>query len=105
MGYNGDNLPAHLSHLNKPQDLTVGVDGALYFIDRGNARIRRAAFVEGELLLQDLVGNGRKSEMIDSLLDPLQAELDPAAIAFDADHNLLVYDVAHWRIRRLEVKE
>lgn len=105
VGYNGDNLPAHLSHLNKPQDLTVGVDGALYFIDRGNARIRRAAFVEGELLLQDLVGNGRKSEMIDSLLDPLQAELDPAAIAFDADHNLLVYDVAHWRIRRLEVKE
>lgn len=104
-GYNGDNLPAHLSHLNKPQDLTIGVDGELYFIDRGNARIRRTTSIDGELRLQDLVGNGRTKEMVDSLLLPLQAELDPAAIAFDADHNLVVYDVAHRRLRRLEVKK
>ncbi len=105
MGYNGDNLPAHLSHLNKPQDLVMGVDGELYFIDRGNSRVRRTTSIDGELRVQDLVGNGRTKDMVDSLLDPLQAELDPAAMAFDADYNLVVYDVAHRRIRRLEVKK
>lgn len=104
-GYNGDNFRATLVHLNKPQDLTFGADGQLYFIDRGNYRIRRTVNVDGELRVQDLVGNGRYREMVDALSDPLAAELDPVAMNFDTAGNLVVYDVAHKRIRRLEVKK
>ncbi len=104
-GYNGDNFRADLVHLNKPQDLTFGPDGQLYFIDRGNLRVRRT-FLEGsELRVQNLVGNGRKSRMVDSLINPLSAELDPATMEFDPDGNLIVYDVEHRRFRRLEVKK
>ena len=104
-GYNGDNFRADLVHLNKPQDLTFGSDGELYFIDRGNFRIRRTFSVNGELRIQDLVGNGRTQDMVDSLTTPLRVELDPAAMAFDNENNLVVYDVAHRRLRRLEVKK
>ncbi len=104
-GYNGDNFRATLVHLNKPQTLTFGPDNQLYFIDRGNLRIRRTVNVDGELRVQDLIGNGRSREMVDSLATPLRAELDPAAMAFDTEGNLIVYDVAHRRFRRLEVKK
>lgn len=104
-GYNGDNFRASLVHLNKPQTLTFGPDNQLYFIDRGNLRIRRTINVDGELRVQDLIGNGRTREMVDSLATPLSAELDPAAMGFDTDGNLIVYDVAHRRFRRLEVKK
>lgn len=54
-GYWGDGVSATQTPLFNPTGLTVGVDGAIYFIDQGNARIRRFT-VGGNI--ETICGNG-----------------------------------------------
>ena len=40
-GFSGDNGPASGAAFNMPEDLSFGIDGALFIMDRANNRVRR----------------------------------------------------------------
>jgi hypothetical protein len=40
-GFSGDNGPASGAAFNMPEDLSFGIDGALFIMDRANVRVRR----------------------------------------------------------------
>lgn len=101
-GFNGSGFRADLVHFTSVNDLSVGPDGLLYFSD--DLRVRRTNNKAGDLIVEDVLGNGREVEIGDDILDPLKAELRPGPIDFDAQGNLYVYDIAHRRLRMLERK-
>ncbi|MCI0540809.1 MAG: hypothetical protein L0Z50_36885, partial [Verrucomicrobiales bacterium] len=67
-GFSGDGGPAKLARLNTPVSLAFSPDGALYFIDSGNSRIRRIG-PEGNITT--FAGNGEASTTV----NPTQAEV------------------------------
>ncbi|MGV3525680.1 MAG: hypothetical protein ACO1RX_15770 [Candidatus Sericytochromatia bacterium] len=102
-GYTGGRfLRADLANLNTPSDLAIGPDGLLYFIDQANNRIRRVLAQADGQYLEDVAGNGQTRNLVESLLDPLAAQMSPLSLAFDPAGNLYVYDAAHRRVRMLE---
>lgn len=102
-GYTGGRfLRADLANLNTPSDLAIGPDGLLYFVDQANNRIRRVLAQADGQFLEDVAGNGQTRNLVESLLDPLAAQMSPLSLAFDPAGNLYVYDAAHRRVRMLE---
>lgn len=101
-GYNGSDIRADLAHLNQTQELQIGPDGLLYFVD--NLRIRRIYSKNGVPTIQNIAGNGKTKKLADSLIEPLSAEMEPGPFDFDKQGNLYLYDMAHRRIRMLEIK-
>lgn len=101
-GYNGDGIPAHLAHLNKPTGLALGPDNLLYFIDSNNLRIRRIRPASPFALIESVAGSGREQEFASARADALLVEMRPRAITFDNAGNLWIYDQTHRRLRRLE---
>ncbi len=100
-GYNNDNYNALLAHFGQPEELLVGPDGLLYFIDTLNYRIRR---IRSNGFIQDLVGNGKTREYVSSLTNLKTMEIEPTVQIFDSRGNLYVYDRAHYRLRMAEVQ-
>lgn len=102
-GYTGGRfLRADLANLNTPSDLTLGPDGLLYFVDQANNRIRRVLSSADGSFLEDVAGNGQTRNLVESLTDPLAAQMSPLSLAFDPAGNLYLYDAAHRRVRMLE---
>ncbi len=102
-GYNGDGFRAELVHLNQVGDMAVGPDGNLYFIDKGNLRVRRVLFRNDVLIIETLAGNGQSGSFASVFDDPLKADILPENIAFDSSGNIYIYDQAHRRLRQLQV--
>lgn len=55
-GFSGDGAAATSARINSPGDITVDSGGNIYFVDRGNRRIRRIAFSDGKI--STVAGNG-----------------------------------------------
>ena len=84
-GFSGDGGPADLAQLSAPGDLAFGADGALYFIDAGNDRIRR---ISPDGIISTVAAKGPGEEG-----NPLSiASLDPLALAAGRDMTLFVAD-------------
>src|SRR6266540_2467148 len=57
-GFSGDGGPGTRAQVNNPYGLTVGPDGALYFCEIGNHRVRRLDLKSGSI--STVAGSGQK---------------------------------------------
>src|SRR5262249_36082505 len=80
-GFAGDGGPGVKAEVNNPYGLTVGPDGALYFCEIGNHRIRRLDRKSGEI--STVAGSGQKGYAGDggpalaaSLNEPYEVRFD-----------------------------
>jgi sugar lactone lactonase YvrE len=87
-GYSGDGGPAIEAELNGVYDLAVDVDGALYISDGENRRVRK---VDPSGVITTIAGTGEPGSTGDEI-PALEANIEPAGIAVDHDHNLLLAD-------------
>ena len=91
-GFSGDGGPAIDAQLSFPTDLVTDRDGNLYFIDKGNRRIR---CISGEGIITSVAGNGETAPAVNSGADALETTLySPQGLAWGPDDSLYVSDGA-----------
>ncbi len=93
-GYNGDEIPATQAQISDVYALALGADGALYFGDTGNQRVRK---ISPDGVITTIAGTGTWSDGAESGPPPLTPLDYPMSIALGADHAL--YIVESTRIR------
>src|SRR5689334_519011 len=80
-GFSGDGSPGVSATINNPYGLVVGPDGALYFCEIGNHRVRRLDLKTG--MISTFAGSGRKGYAGDGG-PSLQADMnEPYELRFD----------------------
>src|SRR5881628_1914997 len=89
-GFSGDGGPGVAAQINNPYGLTVGPDGALYFCEIGNHRVRRLDLKSG--IISTAAGSGQKGYAGDggpateaSLNEPYEVRFDRAGNMFFAE--------------------
>jgi len=97
-GYSGDGGPATSAQLAWPQDVTVGMDGRLYFTDTGNHRIRKVS-VDGTI--STAVGTGVWGYSGDGEPASRAQLARPRGVSVGADGCLFIGDTENHRIRRV----
>src|SRR5881398_3424834 len=99
-GFSGDGGPGIAGQTNNPYGLTVGPDGALYFCEIGNHRVRRLDLKSGTITTA--AGSGQKGYAGDGGPASKAQLRQPHSIAFDAEGRLLICDIGNHRIRRVD---
>src|SRR5215472_16958351 len=100
-GFSGDGGPAIRAQLNNPYGLTIGPDGALYFCEIGNHRIRRLDLATKRI--STVAGSGNKGFSGDGGPAAKAQLRQPHSIAFDREGRLLICDIGNHRIRRVDL--
>ena len=101
MGYSGDGGLATSAQTNQPFGLIRGKDGAIYFCDTLNHRVRKIA-PDGKI--STVAGNGQAGYTVDGG-PALQASLkEPYEIRFDRDGNLYIVERMNHTIRKVDAK-
>ena len=89
-GFSGDSGPASEAEIAEPFGVTIGADGALYFCDLGNHRIRRVDLTTR--IVTTIAGTGQPGNRGDGAL-AINAEInEPYEIRFDSAGNLYFVD-------------
>jgi sugar lactone lactonase YvrE len=96
-GAGGDGGPAKDATLGRPTAVAVDADGAVYFSDMDNQRIRK---VDPGGTITTFAGTGERGHLGDG--GPARAArlMDPGGLAFDADGNLYLAEFA--AVRRID---
>src|SRR5258705_7391978 len=101
-GFSGDGGPATAGQTNNPYGLVIGPDGALYFCEIGNHRVRRLDLKTG--LISTAAGSGRKGYAGDGG-PALAAELnEPYEVSFDTRGNMFFVEMQNHVVRRVDAK-
>lgn len=99
-GYAGDGGPATEATLNMPHELCFDRAGDLYIVERDNHTVRKVDSATG--VISTVAGTGQPGFGGDGG-PAAQAHLNmPHSIAFDAQGDLLICDIANHRVRRLD---
>jgi sugar lactone lactonase YvrE len=97
-GFSGDGGPSTAAQVNAPAGLALAANGALFFSDTGNQRVRRIA-VDGKIAT---VAGGAGTGAAGDGGPATSAQLNgPMGLAVGADGSLLVADSGNNRIRRV----
>ena len=101
-GFSGDGGPGLQAQINNPYGLVIGPDGALYFCEIGNHRIRRLDLKSGTI--STFAGSGRKGYGGDGgpALDAVMNE--PYELRFDRAGNLYIDEMQNHVIRRVDAR-
>jgi DNA-binding beta-propeller fold protein YncE len=101
-GFSGDGGPGVKAQVNNPYGLTVGPDGALYFCEIGNHRVRRLDLKSG--IISTAAGSGEKGYAGDGG-PALEAKMnEPYEVRFDRAGNLFVDEMQNHVVRRVDAK-
>src|SRR5438067_10578539 len=101
-GFSGDGGPGVQAQINNPYGLTIGPDGALYFCEIGNHRVRRLDLKSG--IISTAAGSGEKGYAGDGG-PALAASLnEPYEVAFDTAGNMYFAEMQNHVVRRVDAK-
>ncbi len=100
-GFTGDGGPAAKAQVNDPFGLTRGPDGALYFCDTDNHRIRKIA---PDGTISTVAGTGEKGYSGDGGPATAAKLNEPYEVRFDAAGNLYWCERASHTVRKLDAK-
>jgi sugar lactone lactonase YvrE len=97
----GDGVPGHSdSQVNDPYGVTIGPDGALYFCDLGNQRVRRLDLATRRT--SDVAGNGTRAHAGDGGPATGGSLNMPHEIVFDARGHLYIAERDSHVIRKVD---
>jgi streptogramin lyase len=101
-GFSGDGGPGARAQVNNPYGLTIGPDGALYFCEIGNHRVRRLDLKSG--IISTAAGSGEKGYAGDGG-PALAASLnEPYEVRFDGAGNMFFAEMQNHIVRRVDAK-
>lgn len=100
-GFSGDGGPAAKAQINDPFGLVRGPDGALYFCDTDNQRVRRIA-LDGTI--STVAGNGTKGYSGDGGPALAAALNEPYEVRFDAAGDLYFVERLNHLVRKVDHK-
>lgn len=101
-GFSGDGGAGVQAQINNPYGLTVGPDGALYFCEIGNHRVRRLDLMTH--IISTAAGSGKKGYDGDGG-PALAASLnEPYEVRFDTAGNMYFAEMQNHVVRRVDAK-
>jgi sugar lactone lactonase YvrE len=101
-GYNGDSIPGTSAELAYPGGVLADSSGHLYIGDYYNNRVRMLDLTNG--IIYTVAGNGQGGETGDGGPSVEARLLNPHALTFDPNGNLLVTSAVTSSVRRINLK-
>src|SRR3954462_13439291 len=101
-GFSGDGGPGVQAQINNPYGLTIGPDGALYFCEIGNHRVRRLDLKSG--IISTAAGSGQKGYAGDGGPATEASLNEPYEVRFDRAGNMFFAEMQNHVVRRVDAK-
>jgi streptogramin lyase len=101
-GFSGDGGPGIAAQINNPYGLVTGPDGALYFCEIGNHRVRRLDLKTHQI--DTAAGSGQKGYSGDGGPALAAALNEPYEVRFDSAGNMFFAEMQNHVVRRVDAK-